>query len=188
MKKSQVSALRGLRLLRDRGRHSVRGHTLVTKDREPLRAACATAALARVGAGTLQRLRRDVHEAVITTCGRQLAIEDQLVDLCAVHSEAAGDLGHPNGACGIHITVPPSQVRNVGQEPLHHDASRFLDAGSDRVRRVLRRRAPGDVRLVAAEADLAGDRPAEGLAHAGPKMRAATFSAASDCIPLMTCW
>jgi hypothetical protein len=28
----------------------------------------------------------------------------------------------------------------------------------------------------------------EGLAHAGPKMRAATFSAASDCIPLMTCW
>jgi hypothetical protein len=43
-------------------------------------------------------------------------------------------------------------------------------------------------RLVAAEEDLVGDRLAEGLAHAGPKMRAATFSAASDCIPLMTCW
>jgi hypothetical protein len=35
---------------------------------------------------------------------------------------------------------------------------------------------------------LSGIDPPEGLAHAGPKMRAATFSAASDCIPLMTCW
>ena len=152
MKKSQVSALRGLRFLRDRGQHSVRGHTLVTENREPLRAACATAVSALE---LLQRLRRDVHEAVTTTCGRQLAVEDQPVDLCAVHSEVAGGLGHPNRACGIDITVPPSQVRKVGQELLHHDASRFLDAGSDRVRRVLRRGAPGDFRLVVAEADLA---------------------------------
>jgi hypothetical protein len=136
----------------------------------------------------LQRLRRDVHEAVITVCGRQLAVEDQPVDLCAVHSEAVGDLGNPKGGCGIDVTVPPSQVRKVGQELLHDDASRFLDAGSARVGRVLHRRVQGDFRLIAAEADLVGDRPAEELAHAGPKMRAATFYAASDCIPLMTCW
>jgi hypothetical protein len=43
---------------------------------------------------------------------------------------------------------------------------------------------------VAGKGDLVRDRPAEGLAHAVvlPKMSAATFSAASVCMPLITCW